>query len=102
MFNFKLTEREQLLARFAGALAFLVILASLLHVVGESHIKDGEWHFYAPSDPVVVSDGTEVAGSPVMSRWNGSAWEYRHMTQDEEIAFNDLIGGPPMPRPSRP
>ncbi|ODA94998.1 hypothetical protein BFX40_20435 [Mesorhizobium sp. SEMIA 3007] len=91
---------ELVAARIAGVLAVLVFFAWISR--GESHIKDGEWHFYAPSDPVVVSDGTEVAGSPIMSRWNGSAWEYRHMTQHEEIAFNDLIGGPPMPTPSRP
>ncbi|WP_157866141.1 hypothetical protein [Mesorhizobium japonicum] len=99
---FSLTETEQPVARFAGALAFLVIVGSLLRVLGETDIKDGKWHFYTPSDRVVLSDGTEVAGRPIMSLWNGIAWEYRTMTQDEKFAFNDFVGGPPMPTPSWP
>lgn len=95
-----LSTTEQIAARIAGVLVVLVFFAWISR--DENGIKDGAWHFYAPSDPVVVSDGTEVDGVPIMGRWNGSAWEYRKMTEGEKVAFNDFVGGPPMPTPSQP
>jgi hypothetical protein len=97
---FSLNKTELIAARIASILAVLVFFAWISR--GENEIKDGAWHFYSPSDPVVVSDGTEVSGIPIMSRWNDSAWEYRQMTQDEKVGFNDFIGGPPIPKSSRP
>lgn len=99
---FRLTKAERIPAGIASVLAVLVLLVWISRGSNDVVVKDREWHFYTPSDPIVVSDGSEVVGVPIMSRWNGSTWEYRKMSRSEKEHLHNLIGLPPLDRSSQP
>ena len=68
----------------------LFIAAAIMAVIVLNCVGLGDWHQHEISRPRRDINGDPISGLVMRRRLSDGSWEYREMTEDERIEWDDI------------